>query len=55
MYSQSEIDRMGSVFDHERDFLFTYAGKLRQVFDKYLVQDRSTESRYLKHHSSCIF
>ena len=40
-YSQSEIDRMDQWVDHERDFLFTYAG-LRQVFDKYLVQDRST-------------
>ena len=27
--------------DHERDYNFTYAG-LRQVLDKYLVQDRST-------------
>ena len=26
---------------HERDYKFTYAG-LRQVMDKYLVQDRST-------------
>ena len=26
---------------HERDYDFTYAG-LRQVIDKYLVQDRST-------------
>ena len=41
MYSQSEIDRMDQWVDHERDFLFTYVG-LRQVFDKYLVQDRST-------------
>ena len=27
---------------HERDYEFTYAG-LRQVIDKYLVQDRSTD------------
>ena len=27
--------------NHERDYDFTYAG-LRQVIDKYLVQDRST-------------
>ena len=40
-YSDSEIDRMDQWVDHERDFLFTYAG-LRQVIDKYLVQDRST-------------
>ena len=40
-YSDSEIDRMDQWVDHERDMLFTYAG-LRQVFDKYLVQDRSS-------------
>mgnify|MGYP001550972303 FL=1 len=40
-YTESEIDRMDQWVDHERDFLFTYAG-LRQVFDKYLVQDRSS-------------
>ena len=38
----AEIDRM---IDNERDFLFTYAG-LRQVVDKYLVQDRSTGRVY---------
>ena len=32
---------MGMWIDHERDYSFTYAG-LRQVMDKYLVQDRST-------------
>jgi ribonucleoside-diphosphate reductase alpha chain len=31
--------------DHERDINFTYAG-LRQVYDKYLVQDRSTGKIY---------
>ena len=39
-YSKEEIDKADSYIDHERDFLFTYAG-LRQVVDKYLVQDRS--------------
>ena len=39
-YSKEEIDKANSFIDHERDFLFTYAG-LRQVVDKYLVQDRS--------------
>ena len=29
------------IIDHDRDYLFTYAG-LRQVVDKYLVQDRSS-------------
>ena len=40
-YDESEIDRMDMWIDHERDYNFTYAG-LRQVMDKYLVQDRST-------------
>ena len=40
-YTEAEIDRMGMWIDHERDYNFTYAG-LRQVMDKYLVQDRST-------------
>jgi len=39
-YSQEEIVRADSFIDHDRDYLFTYAG-LRQVVDKYLVQDRS--------------
>ena len=39
-YSKEEIDKVNGFIDHERDFLFTYAG-LRQVVDKYLVQDRS--------------
>ncbi len=39
-YSKEEINRANSFIDHDRDYLFTYAG-LRQVVDKYLVQDRS--------------
>jgi len=39
-YSKEEIEKANGYIDHERDFLFTYAG-LRQVVDKYLVQDRS--------------
>ena len=39
-YSLEEIRSLDSVIDHDRDFLFTYAG-LRQVVDKYLVQDRN--------------
>ena len=39
-YSKEEIERADSYIDHDRDFLFTYAG-LRQVVDKYLVQDLS--------------
>jgi len=40
-YTDEEIDELNSYIDHDRDYLFTYAG-LRQVVDKYLVQDRST-------------
>jgi ribonucleoside-diphosphate reductase alpha chain len=44
-YSAEEIDKVDSFIDHDRDFMFTYAG-LRQVCDKYLVQDRSTGALY---------
>jgi len=40
-YSKEDIDQMNSFINHERDYLFSYAG-LRQVIDKYLVQDRSS-------------
>jgi ribonucleoside-diphosphate reductase alpha chain len=39
-YSKEEIEKVDSFISHDRDYLFTYAG-LRQVVDKYLVQDRS--------------
>ena len=45
LYSDEEIDKFDSIIDHQRDYLFTYAG-LRQVVDKYLVQDRSSGSLY---------
>ena len=44
-YSEKEIETLDNIIDHERDYLFTYAG-LRQVVDKYLVQDRSTGEVY---------
>lgn len=44
-YSKEDIDKANSFIDHDRDYLFTYAG-LRQVVDKYLVQDRSTGGVY---------
>ena len=44
-YTIEEIQKAETFIDHERDFLFTYAG-LRQVVDKYLVQDRSTGKVY---------
>jgi ribonucleoside-diphosphate reductase alpha chain len=40
-YQRKDFDRMENWLNHERDYTFTYAG-LRQVIDKYLVQDRST-------------
>ena len=40
-YDDDEIARMDSYIHHKRDENFTYAG-LRQVVDKYLVQDRSS-------------
>jgi len=39
-YDDEEWDKLDSYMKHDRDMLFTYAG-LRQVVDKYLVQDRS--------------
>jgi ribonucleoside-diphosphate reductase alpha chain len=44
-YSEDELNKAGNYIDHHRDFLFTYAG-LRQVVDKYLVQDRSSGKVY---------
>jgi len=40
-YTEEEINRMDSYMHHKRDENFTYAG-MRQVVDKYLVQDRSS-------------
>ena len=44
-YSLDEIKELNEYVDHERDLRFTYAG-LRQVYDKYLVQDRSSGKIY---------
>ena len=44
-FSAEEIQEIGKFLDHDRDLLFTYAG-LRQVADKYLVQDRSSGQVY---------
>ena len=45
LYTEEEFAKLESFIDHGRDYLFTYAG-LRQVTDKYLVQDRSTGEIY---------
>ena len=44
-YTDEEWEKLSSFMDHERDLLFTYAG-IRQVVDKYLVQDRSSGEVY---------
>jgi len=44
-YEEKDFDRMENWINHERDYTFTYAG-LRQVIDKYLVQDRSNGQIY---------
>ena len=44
-YSKTEIKKLNTWIKRDRDLKFTYAG-LRQVVDKYLVQDRSTGQLY---------
>jgi len=45
LYNDEEFEKLQSFIAHDRDYLFTYAG-LRQVVDKYLVQDRSSGALY---------
>ena len=40
-YTEEEINWLDKQIKHKRDYSFTYAG-LRQIVDKYLVQDRSS-------------
>lgn len=44
-YTESEINKMGEHIDHERDFIFTYAG-IKQLCDKYLIKNRVTDKIY---------
>ena len=44
-YTTEELEKVNTFIYHDRDYLFTYAG-LRQVVDKYLVQDRSSGDVY---------
>ena len=44
-YTDEEWEKLSGFMDHDRDYLFTYAG-IRQVVDKYLVQDRSSGQVY---------
>jgi len=45
LYNAEDFEKLQSFVDHSRDYLFTYAG-LRQIVDKYLVQDRSNGDLY---------
>ena len=45
LYSDEEFAELESIIDHDRDYIFTFAG-LRQVIDKYLVQDRTEGTMY---------
>jgi ribonucleoside-diphosphate reductase alpha chain len=44
-YNKTEIKKLNTWIKRERDLKFTYAG-LRQICDKYLVQDRSSGQIY---------
>jgi len=45
LYSDEEFAEFERIIDHDRDYIFTFAG-LRQVIDKYLVQDRTAGTMY---------
>ena len=45
LYSDEEFAEFDSIINHDRDYIFTFAG-LRQVVDKYLVQDRTNNKVY---------
>jgi len=45
LYTDKEINKLDEYIDHNRDNNFTYAG-MRQLCDKYLIQDRSETKIY---------
>ena len=45
LYSDEEFAEFDRIIDHDRDYIFTFAG-LRQVIDKYLVQDRTSDKMF---------
>ena len=45
LYSDEEFAEFDKIINHDRDYIFTFAG-LRQVVDKYLVQDRTNNKVY---------
>lgn len=44
-WSSDQLDKLDKIIDHDRDYLFTYAG-LQQLIDKYLVKNRATGQIY---------
>lgn len=44
-FTREEISQCEQWIDHDRDYIFTYAG-LQQLVDKYLLKDRSTGKLY---------
>ncbi len=44
-YSKQEFDKLDEYLKHDRDLNFTYAG-IKQLCDKYLVQNRSNKKIY---------
>ena len=44
-YTKEEINKIGEYIDHDRDFIFTYAG-IKQLCDKYLIKNRITDEIY---------
>lgn len=42
-YTEDEINKAGEYIDHNRDFIFTYAG-IKQLCDKYLIKNRITNT-----------
>jgi len=44
-YTELEINKIGEFIDHDKDFLFTYAG-IKQLCDKYLIKNRVTDIIY---------
>lgn len=44
-WSDEHLSELDNIIDHDRDYLFTYAG-LQQLIDKYLVKNRATGQIY---------
>lgn len=44
-WSKQDFEEFNKIIDHDRDYLFTYAG-LQQMIDKYLVKNRATGEMY---------